>query len=209
MIVAFYSNASYAGKDSCADFAAQWCERHEIPWRRDAFAWRGKVVCADALGYEGTPEQKVAFIDDLKNHGEVHCPIRAPVAITVNGDGLYRHPIGCVSGREFIIGLLGDPETGTGVRGIDEGFWTRQVLLADRPGVVTLLSDARFLEEGEALRGTDARIVEVVRDESIRFNEQRWPDEWIHHVIRNDGTLDDLQTKVDNVMRSVLRATRF
>lgn len=191
MIVAFYSTSSLAGKDSCADFAAEYCRRNGVRNARDAFAWDGKTVCADALGIEGTREEKIAAIDELKIHGRV---IRSVEKITSSASW-------GVTGREFIIGLLGSPGVGNGIRGLDEGFWTRQVVRRDiELGLdgYTFLSDMRFLEEGKTVKDAGGVIIEVIRQGAPTFNEQRFPAEWIDLEIVNDGTLDDLRNRVEN-----------
>jgi hypothetical protein len=166
----------------------------------------GKVVCADALGYEGTREQKVAFVDRLKLHGHVLAPIRVPMTINVGGDPVFQHPIREVEGRAFIIGLLGSPGKGNGIRGLDEGFWTRQVIdrarEAKERGAWTVISDMRFLEEQEAIHQAGGWIVEVIRPHGSlgRHNEQRVR---VDHVIVNDGSLDDLRGQVESYLNKL------
>lgn len=206
MIVAFYSQGSGTGKDSCADFAADWCRERGIAHERDAFAWDGKVVCADALGFEGTRMEKVAWVDRLKLHGEVFAPIQVLGAVTFDGVPVRMHPIRQVGGREFIIGLLGSPDKGNGIRGLDEKFWTRQVIERDarRPwDSITLISDLRFLEEAESVYAAYGAIVEVVRPDAPCFNEQRVPDGQIRHTISNDGGLDELRAQVEHHMERI------
>jgi hypothetical protein len=198
MIVAFYSQASYAGKDACADFAAAWCREHGIACERDAFAWDGKVVAADALGIEGTREEKVAVIDEIKLRGEVQWLVPG----VASGDQ---------GGRSFLIGLLGDPERRTGIRGVSEHFWTQQVLIRDTMrsyDSITLVSDLRFREEAESVHATDdGVIVEVVRPGAPTFNEQRLSDRLVSHVINNDGGLDELQAQAERVMERICTAS--
>jgi hypothetical protein len=211
MIVAFYSHASCAGKDSCADFAAAWCRGRGIACVRDAFAWDGKVVAADALGIQGTREEKVAAVDRIKNDGYVLWRSGLVVEHKLDDGSMFPTREGdAVSGRDFLIGLLGDPERRTGIRGLDEKFWTHQVLNRDvnRPyDSVTLVSDLRFLEEAESVCETDdGVVVEVVRPDAPRFNEQRLPDRLISHVVNNDGGLDELRAQVEYVMERVCTA---
>lgn len=200
MIVAFYSESSYAGKDTCADAAAAWCRRNDVPCRRDAFAWDGKVVAADALGIEGTREEKIAAIDEIKLQGDVLARVDR---------GADHFDIDCaVSGREYLIGLLGDPEKKTGIRGIDEKFWTEQVIRRDDEfersgGGFTIVSDLRFLEEAQSVRMADGVIVEIVRPDAPRFNEQRLPEDFVSGVIVNDGTIEELRSKLENIMSHV------
>jgi hypothetical protein len=199
VIVAFYSQSSYAGKDTCADAAAQWCRENGITCQRDAFAWDGKVVCADALGIEGTRETKIAAVDRLKHEGTVTVDLDA----TADGPG---HRSITQPGRSFIIGLLGDPEAKTGIRGLNEKFWTDQVLRRDRAlqrqgGGFTIVSDLRFVEEAESVWENDGVIVEVVRPGAPVFNEQRVS--YVSHVIRNDLTLDALRERARDVMAKI------
>lgn len=207
MIVAFYAEAPYSGKDTCADFAAEWLRARGLNATRDAFAWDGKVVCADALGIRGTREEKIAAIDLIKQapHGIVSYQLY---------DGEHVRTSTGQPGRDFIIGLLGDPEKGTGVRGLDEGFWTTGVILRDadanasygdsEDGCYTLVSDLRFIREAEAVVAADGIVIEVVRPGTTRVNEERVPNKLIHDSIANDGTLEDLRARVESVMMDLV-----
>lgn len=190
MILAFYSEASGTGKDTAANFAAARFAAHGKRVVRDAFAWDGKVLAADALGIEGTRAEKIAMIDRLKLDGFVSWGVPwmdfAPK----------------LTGREFLIGLLGTPDKHDGVRGLDDRFWTNQVLrrdeefTADEAGY-TVVSDMRFIEEAQAVKGAGGRVVEIVRNESLgRFNEQRISPDLIDHTIHNFGTLEELEREV-------------
>jgi hypothetical protein len=215
MILAFYSETSGAGKDTAADVAAECLRADGVNVVRDAFAWDGKVVCADALGIEGTRMEKVAAIDAIKLGGYVEW--------RGGSDGVVDRdtPRGATLGRDFIIGLLGSPDKGNGVRGLDEGFWTRQVVhradkltwnehggrsVADYWDNWTVISDLRFQEEGVAVKRAGGRIVEIHRPHGSlgAFNEQRVP---VDFKITNDGTLEQLATQVVDYVR-VLRQTR-
>ena len=201
MILAFYSEASGSGKDTAADLAAKHLRERGYVVERDAFAWDGKVVCADALGIQGTREEKVVEIDRLKlsKTGAVFYQ-------AAREDGrVYHAP--CVTGRDFIIGLLGSPGKGNGIRGLDEEFWTRQVVnrAAFTDADFTIVSDMRFLEEAKSVRGVDGRVVEIVRGENLgTFNEQRLPHDLVDHVIQNDGTLYELELRVCAYVESLL-----
>lgn len=201
MIVAFYSEQSFAGKDSCADFAAEWLREKGVRVERDAFAWDGKCVLADALGlpWGWSREQKVRWIDGLKAYGRVVSHITTPE----HGNTARV----CVGGRDFIIGALGSPGKGNGIRGLDEGFWTRQVVERDLNGVgedgFTVVSDLRFVEEAEAVCPI-GYVIEVRRPGSPTFNEQRLPPELVDHLIVNDGTLEELRAQVETVMGRVV-----
>lgn len=203
MIVAFYSHASYAGKDTCADFAVDWCRERGIACVRDAFAWDGKVVAADALGIQGTREEKVAAIDRIKNYGRVYF---RDYPVPDDRHATMFPAFSGQSGRDFLIGLLGDPGKKTGIRGVSEKFWTWQVLRRDHERLsdsITLVSDLRFLEESDAVFNNDGVIVEVVRPGAPRFNEQRIPEFQIGHTIANDGSLDELRAQVEHVMEHI------
>jgi hypothetical protein len=181
MIVAFYSQASYTGKDSCADFAAEWCRE------------RG-IACAR--------EDKLAAIDAIKHDGYV---------LWRNGktyveDELILSEGDAVSGRDFIIGLLGSPGKGNGIRGLQEKFWTHQVLNRDVNGSYdsfTLVSDMRFQEEAESVIESGGVVIEVVRPGAPTFNEQRLSAELVRFTITNDGTLEELQAQVEHCMETI------
>jgi hypothetical protein len=208
MILAFYSEASGTGKDTAATYAADALTARGRNVARDAFAWDGKVVCADALGIPGTREEKIALIDEIKLYGAVSAFMEHPVKDHVE-------TFWGQTGRDFIIGLLGSPGEGNGIRGLDEGFWTRQVLRragehmrlggyaahGDHGGWVpgwTIVSDMRFVEEAEAVCAAGGKVVELVRDKNVgRFNEQRLSPELIDHTIWNTGTLEDLRYNVE------------
>lgn len=189
MILAFYSEASGTGKDTAADFAVARFAEHGKRVARDAFAWDGKILAADALGIKGSRAEKVAAIDEIK--------LRGRVGYELDGGRVSS------SGREFLMGLLGTPDKQDGVRGLDDKFWTNQVLrrdevfIADDAGY-TVVSDMRFIEEAQAVKGASGRVVEIVRDESLgRFNEQRISSDLIDHTIHNLGTLGELAREVN------------
>lgn len=204
MIIAFYSQQSYAGKDTCADHAAEILRARGLGGLRDAFAWDGKVVAADALGIQGTREEKIAAIDLIKLHGRVEWTSAMPIDdVQIAGKR--------VTGRDFIIGLLGSPGKNTGIRGLSETFWTTQVKrrafeALHRYGHWTVVSDLRFLEEAEGIVDYGGKVVEVVRPEGSlgTFNEQRVPDELIYAKIVNDGTLEGLKNAVERVVGRII-----
>lgn len=189
MILAFYSEASGTGKDTAANYATDLLSERGYQVVRDAFAWDGKVVAADALGIDGTRLEKVAAIDEIKLAGGVHA--RA---------GKLDDVVSWVTGRDFLIGLLGSPGKGAGIRGLDESFWTRQVVERARlnEGGWTIISDMRFLEEAEAIKAAGGQVVEIIRPDNFgKFNEQRLSSSLVDHVIHNTGTLGDLRRNVN------------
>ena len=195
MILAFYSEQAGTGKDTAADFAHDYLFSRGVAAVRDAFAWDGKVVCADALGITGTREEKIAAVDRIKLTGRVYYDLGA-------------EETGSVEGREFIIGLLGSPGKGNGVRGRSPKFWTNQVVNRSKFTTGwTVVSDMRYLEEAESVRAESGLIVEIVRGKNLgKFNEQRLPREMIDHVIVNNGTLESLRAKVEQYVGFLIGA---
>lgn len=194
MIIAFYSEASGTGKDTAAGFAIKRLHRLGYAAIQDAFAWDGKVVCADALGITGTRQEKVAFIDKLKLHGFVSS------SWSGNEQSFQ-------AGREFIIGLLGSPGKGNGIRGLAPQFWTQQIITrAQFATGWTAVSDMRYKEEAEAVKATGGKVVEIVRGKNLgTFNEQRLPPEMIDHTIDNNGSVDDLRGAVERYINSIVK----
>lgn len=98
-------------------------------------------------------------------------------------------------------------ELGVAVRRIDPDIWVRRVLgqLDDLDYVIT---DVRFPNEFEALKGHGALLVEVVRPglppltgRAARHASETALEGWDwDRVIKNDGTLDDLEYTVDTFL---------
>lgn len=173
-IIAFYSFTSESGKDTATQFALDALDELHIPATRRAFADAMKIVAANALGLDGTREQKISMIDEIKLDGYVGCGTNRD-----RGDDMR------VGGRDFIIGLA------ESIREIDPTFWIRAVI-PEQDGIV-VISDLRFKPEAAFVRENGGTIIEIVRPGTTHRNEDAFqPD----HRIINEGTLDDLRRVV-------------
>lgn len=194
MIVALYSYTSQSGKDTVADFIAEWAEDRGKTFSRSAFADRMKIVCADALGItwpgpgvdpeiEGTEDEwKIHTIDLLKLSGTV-------LAHWTEDDGALE--FGGRGGRAFIIGLA------ESIRRLDPEFWIRHGMppAAD----VQVITDLRFLPEARAVTDQVGRLVEVHRSGTVHRNEDDLRGD-CHFTIVNDSSLSDLRWTTYRVM---------
>lgn len=88
-----------------------------------------------------------------------------------------------------------------------ENFWVEQALkgIAGMPRVT--FTDVRFRSEASAIRDHGGIIVRVVRHRHGPVNSHKSEtelDEWpFDYIIQNDGTLEDLETKVFKMMRDL------
>ncbi len=177
MIVALYSYTSGSGKDTCADFIADWARMENRTFSRAAFANAMKVVCGAALGILGHPVDQIGVIDGLKLRGEIQA---------WEGDLC----VSTQSGRDFIIGLA------ESIRRLDPEFWIRHTAASDAE--VHVITDMRFIPEAEWVRAHGGVIVEIVRPGTTHRNE----DSLAHtdHMILNNGSLESLQLEVCRIM---------
>lgn len=185
-IVAFYSQQSESGKDTATGFALEWAAEQGLAARRVSFADEMKIVCAKALGFDGTREQMIQYIDLMKLHGEVRSMAIPPVGHPLVGRTAFHYQ----NGRDFIIGLA------EGVRDLDRGFWTRVALDFKEPLDLPVVSDLRFHEEADVTLAAGGQIIEIHRPGAPTYNEDRLPENQIYRRIVNDDTLDVLRENV-------------
>jgi hypothetical protein len=93
---------------------------------------------------------------------------------------------------------------GSSMRAIDPNYWVDQALKKMQPGQLYVLSDVRYKSEMETLkqRIEDLVTVRVNRFETCESqdpSERDLDDHVFDHVIKNEGTLEDLYAKVDGL----------
>lgn len=192
MIYALYSETSESGKDSTADAIAEWARMEQRTFSRAAFADEMKIVCANALGMCELPrEEKIGIMDLIKlaPFGSVHYQFQE------GKDGPIAYSTG-QAGRDFIIGLA------ESIRALDKTFWVRHS--APPEAEIQVLTDLRFVPEAMWVREQGGKIIEVIRPDTVRHNEDRLPPSWIDAQIQNDGTLDDLGREAFIVMDALV-----
>lgn len=194
-----------SGKDASWHFIVGWANRHNISVRRDAFADRLKLSAARALGFKGSPTEAIEFCNDLKQDG------RTVGFLTVDDDQHICNPMALITGREYL--QYYGTEAHRDVFG--EDFWIDAVLGPDyvnQHDEIVVITDVRFPNEAQALREHGAEIWAVERTsasvtDDAHASEQPLPDHLIDRVILNDGTLDELKTKIYAAMGGVFVTT--
>lgn len=174
-----------AGKSTVARLIAEELEGQSVTV--EAFADRLKVSAARALGFEGTPQDCVAFCDRLKLRGMVGAAIE---------DGDYV----IASGRQFLQRY--GTEAHRDLFGAD--FWTDAVLPADgsrHDADVLVVSDVRFPNEAERILDLGGEVWEVSRPGGPdvgagHVSEAGIPSALIDLVLLNGGTVDELRLVV-------------
>jgi hypothetical protein len=173
-----FTGAPGAGKDTASAMAAVWAYEHGIEADRRAFADLPRELLAAALGI------LPAELDGLKRVGD-----ELGVGFSV-GRGMER------TVREALTDMMA---RGRILLGAD--CWTRLVLEQADASDLLVISDLRFEAEATAVRERGGVVVcirrpgiEVVGDVGDHFE----PDV----EIENDGTLDDLRGKVEQVLRA-------
>lgn len=180
--------------------------------KRVAFADKLKQLGALALGFEGTPEELIAHMDDAKDNWELHLMRRE------SEDG---HPglrfFHYTSGREYL------QDIGNHARRLfGDTFWIDQVLPtpdgvmrqgapptlgARYPGAdIVCVTDVRYANEAERVLALGGVVWEVVRPEATsdgHDSEQPLPRELVTRTIDNSGTLGDLEAEVDAALTTV------
>lgn len=200
MVVAFHSMGWQSGKDTAADYMEQRAVELGATVARTAFAWPMKLVCAEALGIEGTDSEKVAIIDELKLYGGVTAFMEHP---TKSHDQTFWSQ----SGRDFIIGLA------EGIRSLQRDFWIRQALDPEPRAHVDiyLLADCRFDDEAIAVHQRNGVVIEVIRDEATDASggtrsEKGLSPGLVDFTVDNNGTLDQLAHQIFELTYRLLPA---
>ena len=207
MLIALHSRGQQAGKDTAAEFIHEWCDDMGLTFQRLAFADKGKLLVAEALGLRAdTDAETIARVDRFKLEGGLHFDQGRVVGSALMDDPVW------ISGRDFIInllGVIGAEEPGGARRLFGERFWTDATLpedwlsLADttRPHV-TVVTDLRSEEEAERVRFLCGWIVEVANPRAIDpggRSEKGLP-VTASYVLHNGGSLDEYREIVRAMM---------
>lgn len=185
-----------SGKDTVCSFIKEWGEEVGLSVRRVAFADKLKISAARALGYTGTEEQCIGLMNALKESGRI--------GIQIPGDGDWATSVE-ISGRRYlqVYGTEAHREV------FGDSFWIDAALDGYDYQELLVVTDCRFPNEAEAIHAFDGVVCRVERPaerrESSHVSERPLPDEFIHVVLRNDGTLDDLRDGVRSMMDGLLR----
>lgn len=181
--------------------------------KRVAFADKLKQLGALALGFEGTPEELIAHMDDAKDNWELHLMRRESDELFANGLRFFHY----TSGREYL------QDIGNHARRLfGDTFWIDQVLPtpdgvmrqgapptlgARYPGAdIVCVTDVRYANEAERVLALGGEVWEVVRPEATsdgHDSEQQLPRELVTRTIDNSGTLTDLESAVDLALTEV------
>jgi len=101
----------------------------------------------------------------------------------------------------------------TGMRALSPGCWVRYALKTCTVGR-WVITDLRFKDEAYAVEASEnSQIWRVVRSVltvmgSDHESETSMDDYPFEVIINNDGTIDELHTKVDRIIRAILRGSR-
>lgn len=167
---------------------------------RDAFADRLKVSAARALGFNGSTQECIDFCNKLKVTGKIRTTwsgFGAPEISITGREFLQRY--GTEAHREvfaydfWVDAVLPD--------GSDTQFYGRTDLRARDILVVT---DVRFENEAQRILDCGGSIWHIVRDAvnvaDDHPSERPLPPEYITLTLDNNGTLEELRKKVNNLV---------
>lgn len=191
-----------SGKDTVAGLIALELEGQHVI--RQGFADKLKVSAARALGLNASPEDCIAFCDELKVDGRV--------AVQIGGDGDQAISAE-VSGRTYLqrFGTEAHREV------FGEDFWLDAVLplawrssdsyYLDRDDCdVLVVPDVRFPNEALRVHACGGEVWRIVRPEAERVedhaSEAGVPRHLVTRSILNVGTLDDLRATVGAMLRA-------
>lgn len=175
-----------SGKNTVADIIT---DIVEVPVVQDAFANRLKISAAKALGYSFNDLQEyLDWSDEFKQHGLISIE-----------DGSGSHSI---TGREFL--QLYGTEAHREV--FDTDFWVNQVADSLDSDYLTLITDVRFDNEAHLIRRLGGLMIRVQRNQAETLpgnhaSEAPIDDKLVDYEIDNSGTIDDLISKVNWILR--------
>lgn len=173
------------------------------------YAQAGKDTIADRLcdvhGF-----QRVAFADLLRRCAEALNPI-----VGVDPDG---SPVTYVETLEFngyeaskhlfpeFRGILQRLGTDVGRKLLDDNIWVDATLASLKTGVDYVITDARFTNEAQAIIDNGGLMVRVEREGTGPVNDhpsETALDDWFFdYTIQNNGTIEELNDKVDRLIRA-------
>jgi len=152
------SGLKTSGKDTCFKAIASALPNQNV--QRVAFADKLKELSAIALGFTGTPEQLIAYMDEAKEQWE----------IGIKQINSFSVPFHLLTGRAYLQHL------GQGARKVfADGFWVDQVLpeatfdLDDwaktyYPGVdVLCVTDVRYPNEADRVHELGGEVWQIIR----------------------------------------------
>lgn len=170
---------------------------------RTGFADKVKIMAAMALGLEVKPETLITLMDDAKENWLID------VTRPVSKDGF--ETIKKLTGRQYLQWFGGHARTVFG-----QTFWIDQVLpsptnynwmgdLAERyPGVdVLCITDVRYHNEAERIKCLQGEIWRIERPgfgSDGHLSEIPLPNYIVDHIVNNDGTLDELNKNVAELL---------
>jgi hypothetical protein len=199
MLIAI-SGYAQAGKDTIAD---RLCDVHGF--RRVAFADLLRR-CAEALdpivGLHITPAIEVTSAGDMTpqfiDPDAAVITYREALEIYGYEESKSRFP-------EF-RGILQRLGTDVGRKLLSDNIWVDATLASLEPGIDYVITDARFPNEAEAVTREGGLMVRVERIGTGPVNDHPSEvalDDWaFDHIITNDGTIEELNDKVDRLIRA-------
>lgn len=170
------------------------------------FARSGKDTVADYLvseyGYT-----RIAFADPMREALyrlnpmiSVHDMTHVPLASAVDGMGWEEVKTASADLR----GLLQRMGTEVGREMFGEDVWVKQALRAVSRHENVVFSDVRFKNEADALRELDGQLWRMTRTgvgaANEHLSEHALSGYYFNEEISNDGSLDDLYAKVDDLI---------
>lgn len=157
----------------------------------------------------------VAFADPLRNFLEAQDPFvkhnKVPVYTRLSNvlrkygwQGYKSSPY-----SDDVRALIQRTGTEAGRDKVDKNIWINATIMNMPKGDV-VVSDCRFPDEVHILRAGQAKIIRIIRPEAglpgehgTHSSEQVLPDELFDFTIVNDGTIDDLKMKVNEILKSL------
>jgi len=173
------SGYAQAGKDTIAD---RLCDVHGF--RRVAFADLLRR-CAEAL-------------DPIVGIDPDGSPVTYKETLEYNGYEASKHLF-----PEF-RGILQRLGTEVGRKLLGDNIWVDATLASLEPGIDYVVTDARFANEAQAILKEGGLMVRVKREGTGPVNDhlsETALDDWdFDHIIINDGTIEDLNDKIDRLI---------
>ena len=183
-----------SGKNTVADIIR---DIAEVPVFQDAFANRLKVSAARSLGFEfETLEEYLDWADGFKEE----CSITIEV-LDINEEP-YMEAVKKISGREFLqfYGTEAHREV------FNTDFWVDQLADHLNPDFLTIITDVRFENEAQLIKRLGGIVIRVSRDQVEKLpgehaSESPIDESLVDYEIDNSGTMDDLISKVNWILR--------
>jgi hypothetical protein len=186
------------------------------------FSDKLKIMAAQSLGFEGTPRELIALMDEAKIDWDLQVIKEIMPAGQVTGRGVwhdltfreYLQNLGTrcreLFGADFWVDqVLPRPATWSPDPGEDaqsiEALLNQNTLQGMYPDVEVLtIADLRFPNEAKRVHALGGVVWEIVRpgvESDGNASEQPLPRELVTRTIVNDGTLEQLAEKVQVAMK--------